>query len=93
MFGQPKVLDLDEPNSNLDHDGEVALLQAMTELKRTGCTIVIVTHRPSLLGAVDLIAILRDGTLDKIGERDAILRELGVQPMPTPRPQQAATAG
>lgn len=93
VFGQPKVLVLDEPNSNLDHDGEIALLQAMTELKKAGCTIVIVTHRPSLLGAVDLIAILRDGTLDKIGERDAILRELGVQPMPTPRPPQAAAAG
>jgi ATP-binding cassette, subfamily C, bacterial exporter for protease/lipase len=89
VFGRPKLVVLDEPNSNLDHEGEQALLQAMTELKKQGCTIVIVTHRPSLLSAVDMVAIIREGTLDRVGERDAILRDLGVQAMPAPRPAQA----
>ena len=93
MFGYPKLVVLDEPNSNLDHEGEQALLQAMTELKKKGCTIVIVTHRPSLLSAVDMVAIIREGTLDRVGERDAILRDLNVQALPGPRPAQAGAAG
>ncbi len=93
VFGYPKLVVLDEPNSNLDHEGEQALLQAMTELKKKGCTIVIVTHRPSLLSAVDMVAIIREGTLDRVGERDAILRDLNVQALPGPRPAQAGAAG
>jgi ABC-type protease/lipase transport system fused ATPase/permease subunit len=84
---------LDEPNSNLDAEGEQALLQAISELKNDGCTVILVTHRPSLLGAVDMVAIIREGALDRIGERDAILKDLGVQAMPTPRPAQAGTGG
>ena len=92
-FGQPKFLVLDEPNSNLDNEGEQALLAAMDQLKRAGSTIIIVTHRPSLLSAVDMIAILRDGALDRIGERDKVLKDLGVQAMPAQRPQYAGMAG
>lgn len=93
VFGFPKLVVLDEPNSNLDHEGEQALLQAMTELKKKGCTIVIVTHRPSLLSAVDMIAIIREGALERVGDRDAILRDLNVQALPAPRPAQAGAAG
>ena len=93
VFGFPKLMVLDEPNSNLDHEGEQALLQAMTELKKKGCTIVIVTHRPSLLSAVDMIAIIRDGALERVGDRDAILRDLNVQALPSPRPAQAGATG
>ena len=92
VFGYPKLVVLDEPNSNLDHEGEQSLLQSMIELKKQGCTIVIVTHRPSLLSAVDMVAIMRDGTLEKVGERDAILRDLNVQAMPAPRTAHAAGA-
>ena len=73
-----QLLVLDEPNSNLDTTARSPCCR-LTELKKAGCTIVIVTHRPSLLGAVDMIAIMREGTLDKLGERDAVLRELGVR--------------
>lgn len=90
VFGQPKLVVLDEPNSNLDHEGEQALVHAITELKKQGCTVVIVTHRPTLLSAVDVVAILREGTLDRFGPRDEVLRDLGVQAM-QPRPAQAAT--
>ena len=93
VFGAPKLVVLDEPNSNLDHEGEQALLQAMSELKKDGCSIVIVTHRPSLLSAVDMVAIIREGTIERFGERDAILRELNVQAMPAPRPAQAGAVG
>jgi ATP-binding cassette subfamily C exporter for protease/lipase len=93
LFGSPKLVVLDEPNSNLDAEGEQALLQAISELKNDGSTVILVTHRPSLLGAVDMVAIIREGTLDRIGERDVVLKDLGVQAMPTPRPAQAGTAG
>jgi ABC-type protease/lipase transport system fused ATPase/permease subunit len=92
-FGRPKLVVLDEPNSNLDAEGEQALLQAISTLKNAGCTVILVTHRPSLLGAVDMVAIIREGVLERIGERDAILRELNVQAMPTPRPAQAGLGG
>ena len=88
-FGQPRFLVLDEPNSNLDNEGEQALLQALESLKRAGSTIVIVTHRPSLLNAVDMVAILREGTLDRFGERDKVLKDLGVQSISVARPHQA----
>jgi ABC-type protease/lipase transport system fused ATPase/permease subunit len=93
VFGHPKLVVLDEPNSNLDHEGEQALLQAMVELKKEGCTIVIVTHRPSLLSVVDMVAIIGEGTLERVGERDTILRDLNVQAMPAPRPAQAGAVG
>ena len=93
VFGQPRLVVLDEPNSNLDNEGEQALMHAITELKKAACTVVIVTHRPTLLSVVDVVAILREGTLEKFGERDAILRELGVQAMPTPRAMHSGSAG
>jgi PrtD family type I secretion system ABC transporter len=92
-FGRPKLVVLDEPNSNLDAEGEQALLQAIGTLKNAGCTVILVTHRPSLLGAVDMVAIIREGVLERIGERDAILRDLNVQAMPTPRSAQAGLGG
>ncbi|RZS47475.1 type I secretion system permease/ATPase [Sphaerotilus mobilis] len=76
LHGQPCLLVLDEPNSNLDAEGESALQQALAQAKARGITVVLVGHRPSMMRSVDQLAVLRDGTLDAFGPRDAVLARL-----------------
>lgn len=76
LYGQPALVVLDEPNSNLDDAGEVALVQAVRKLKAEGCTVVLVTHRPSILGAVDKLLFLKDGVQTLFGPRDQVLKTL-----------------
>jgi ABC-type protease/lipase transport system fused ATPase/permease subunit len=64
---------LDEPNANLDEDGEQALLAALRALKEGGVTVVMVAHRPSLLGGVDKVLMLREGAVEAFGPRAEIL--------------------
>jgi PrtD family type I secretion system ABC transporter len=67
LYGNPKLVVLDEPNSNLDSEGEAALIEAMRQLKQDGVTVVVVTHRPALLAVADKIMLLRDGAIEKLG--------------------------
>jgi PrtD family type I secretion system ABC transporter len=67
LYGEPRLVVLDEPNSNLDTDGETALLETVRRLKAEGVTVVAVTHRPSLLAAMDKVILLRDGAVEKQG--------------------------
>lgn len=76
VYGQPKLIVLDEPNSNLDDQGERALALAMQQLKAAGTTLFVITHRTSVLGAVDKLMVLRDGALAMFGPRDQVLVEL-----------------
>lgn len=85
VYGQPKLIVLDEPNSNLDDQGERALALAMQQLKAAGTTLFVITHRTSVLGAVDKLMVLRDGALAMFGPRDQVLVELQ-------KAQQAAVA-
>ncbi|MEO1197719.1 MAG: type I secretion system permease/ATPase [Pseudomonadota bacterium] len=78
LFGEPKLIVLDEANAFLDVDGEAALLRAIAAMRDKGCAVILVTHRPSLLGPIDKVAIMRDGKLTRYGPRDEILRELNV---------------
>ncbi len=64
LYGQPKLLILDEPNSNLDHMGEQALVSAIRDAKREGAAILLITHRPAVLAAVDRILTLKNGTIE-----------------------------
>jgi ATP-binding cassette subfamily C protein len=73
FFGDPRLVVLDEPNSNLDTPGEQALARALVRAKEKGITVVAVTQRPTLLKSVDKIMILRDGAVQAIGKRDDIL--------------------
>ncbi|UVJ44417.1 type I secretion system permease/ATPase [Pseudomonas sp. LS1212] len=82
LYGQPALVVLDEPNSNLDEAGEAALVQAVGKLKAAGSTVVLVTHRPSILGVVDKLLFLRDGVQQLFGLRDQVLKAL--LPPPTP---------
>jgi len=74
LYGEPKLLVLDEPNSNLDEVGEKALLEAIVQMRQKGCTIVIVAHRRTVLQVVDLLLLLRDGVAEKFGPRDEVLK-------------------
>jgi PrtD family type I secretion system ABC transporter len=77
LYMSPKVIVLDEPNSNLDSAGEKALAEAIIGAKNSGATVIVVSHRPSLIANTDNIAVLRNGNLVKVGPRDDILKELG----------------
>jgi ABC-type protease/lipase transport system fused ATPase/permease subunit len=76
LYGTPKLLVLDEPNSNLDQDGENALVKAVVEMKRAGSTVVLVTHRPNILSIVDKILLLVDGQSAMYGPRDQVVAAL-----------------
>jgi PrtD family type I secretion system ABC transporter len=73
LYGDPKLVVLDEPNANLDHQGEEALVRALQGLKADGVTVVIIAHRPSLLAGVDKLLVLREGTVDRFGTRSEIM--------------------
>ncbi|UEM22401.1 type I secretion system permease/ATPase [Skermanella mucosa] len=86
LFGNPRLVVLDEPNSNLDIEGEQALTRAVSQLKADAATVIVITHRPSILVAVDRIIGLRDGTVEMDGPRGEILARI----FPPPgRPAQA----
>lgn len=76
VFGNPKLLVLDEPNANLDQAGETALGQAIAALKGRGCALIIVGHRPSTLAHADTILLMSNGTAAMFGPRDEVLAAL-----------------
>ena len=76
VYDQPRLVVLDEPNSNLDGDGEQALLGALTALKAAGSTVVVVTHRPALVQHADKVLLLRDGQIETFGLRQEVFAQL-----------------
>lgn len=79
LYGKPKLVVLDEPNANLDVEGERALRNAISAIAKAGATVMVVTHRPALLEAADRIAVLHGGRLISEGPRDTILRPQAVE--------------
>jgi ATP-binding cassette, subfamily C, bacterial exporter for protease/lipase len=76
MYGDPSVIVLDEPNSNLDDVGEAALVKAVQDLKAQGKTVFLITHRTQVIGVADRILILREGTIQSYGPRDEVIASL-----------------
>lgn len=79
MYGDPSLIVLDEPNSNLDDVGEQALLAAIVDLRKRGKTIILITHRTSIIAATTKLLLLRDGVRQMFGPTDQILAELSKQ--------------
>ncbi|MGN6142592.1 MAG: type I secretion system permease/ATPase [Mesorhizobium sp.] len=76
FFGNPRLVVLDEPNSNLDGSGDAALLRALSHAKREKITVITITQRPSLLNCVDKILLLSNGTVAMFGVREEVLKAL-----------------
>ncbi|MBD8793250.1 type I secretion system permease/ATPase [Pseudomonas syringae] len=79
LYGSPRLIVLDEPNSNLDEVGERALSVALQKVKETGATVFIISHRPSILSRLDRVMVLSDGTISMYGAREQVIAELAQQ--------------
>lgn len=76
VYGHPSLIVLDEPNASLDDVGEAALVKSIAALKQAGCTVVLITHRTSIISSVDKILLLRDGQVAAFGPRDEVINAL-----------------
>ncbi len=76
LFGNPVLLVLDEPNSNLDNDGTLALNTAIRSTKESGGAVLIMAHRPAAIQECDLLLVIEDGMRRAFGPRDQVLREM-----------------
>jgi PrtD family type I secretion system ABC transporter len=76
LYGDPFLVVLDEPNSNLDSEGDEALASAMADVRRRGGIVVVVAHRPSALGNVDMILAVAGGRVAAVGPREQVLQRV-----------------
>jgi ATP-binding cassette, subfamily C, type I secretion system permease/ATPase len=76
VYGDPSLVVLDEPSSNLDTDGDASLLACISDLKMRGATVVIISHRPNTLGVVDKLLVLKEGTAEIFGPRNEVIGQL-----------------
>jgi ATP-binding cassette subfamily C protein EexD len=76
LYGNPQLIVLDEPNSNLDQEGDAALMQALSATKREGRTLVVVSHRKNVLGLADRVLVMGEGQIALYGDRDKVLAAL-----------------
>ena len=88
LYGDPFLLVLDEPNANLDNDGEASLDRALRAAKERGAVAIVIAHRPSALAACDKVLVLAEGMQKAFGPRDAILRKVALRPVPPATEQQ-----
>ncbi len=82
FFGNPRLLVLDEPNSNLDTAGDQALANAIRHAGENGITVVVITQKPSLLSVVDKIMVMADGNIATFGFRQQVLAQLAQRTKP-----------
>ncbi|ODT86882.1 type I secretion system permease/ATPase [Phenylobacterium sp. SCN 70-31] len=76
LLGNPAFVVLDEPNANLDAEGEDALMRAIDAMKANGATVVIISHKPGVFRAADKMLVLRDGRVELFGPRDQVMARL-----------------
>ena len=85
----PFLVVLDEPNSNLDSEGDEALTNAVLSVRARGGIIIVIAHRPSAIAGVDLLLVMRDGRQQAMGPKDQILAKLVKPPAPATAPIKA----
>ncbi len=76
LYGNPRLVVLDEPNANLDGEGEEALMRTMRDLKAEGVTLLVVSHRPSLLAGIDKVLVMREGLVEMFGPRAEVIAKV-----------------
>ncbi|MES0827429.1 ATP-binding cassette domain-containing protein [Ruegeria sp. SCP11] len=86
IFGKPRYVILDEPNSNLDAAGDDALSQAIVSLRERGSTVVVMAHRPSAISAVNKVLVLHSGRVAEFGDKEKILQKTVRPPQSKPAP-------
>ena len=91
VYNNPKLMILDEPNSNLDDQGEKELVEAINRIKQVGCTVIVITHRTMVLKCVDKILVIKDGLAVAFGPKDDVLASL-MAPAKAPAPAIASGA-
>jgi PrtD family type I secretion system ABC transporter len=82
IYREPSLVLLDEPNANLDSEGDAALVRALLELKAQSTTIVFITHRPGLIAYADTLLLLRGGEPEMFGPRQYIMEQLKLRAVP-----------
>lgn len=90
LFGNPRLIVLDEPNSNLDGESEAILLHSLARAKQAGATLILVSHRPGLVQVADKVLVLRDGAAELYGPRAEVMKRLMAPPRPTEVPPPGA---
>lgn len=78
LYGDPFLIVLDEPNSNLDGEGDLALTRAIEDAKARGAIVVVVAHRPSAIAALDKLLLMENGRQVKFGPKNDVLQAIGV---------------
>ena len=86
LFRDPFLVVLDEPNSNLDADGDAALTRAIRSVRERRGIVVVVAHRPSAIAAIDRVAVMANGRLQAFGPKDEVLNKTTVQAPPASKP-------
>ena len=94
LYGDPMIVILDEPNSNLDNEGSVALNSAIKQMKADGRSVLIMAHRPAAIQECDMLLVIDKGTMTAFGPKDDVLREMvanhqDIQKSGTPRMPQS----
>nr|WP_011116746.1 type I secretion system permease/ATPase [Ruegeria sp. PR1b]AAN05140.1 RB119 [Ruegeria sp. PR1b] len=93
LYGNPRIVILDEPNSNLDNDGSVALNQAVRQLKAAGTSVLLIAHRPAALEECDMLLVIEKGEMAAFGPREQVIKQFSApKPAKAPAPQPAPAA-
>jgi ATP-binding cassette subfamily C protein len=91
IYGDPFLVVLDEPNSNLDNEGERALTAAILGIKARGGIVVVIAHRPSALAGADLVLVMSEGRVQSFGPKEEVLNKV-LRPVPAPQAEPRVAA-
>ena len=81
LYGNPKIIVLDEPNSNLDATGDEALAAAIAAMRARGSTVIVMAHRPSAIAAVSKVMLLHNGAVAQFGPKEEVMQPSGRMPV------------
>jgi ATP-binding cassette subfamily C protein/ATP-binding cassette subfamily C protein EexD len=93
LYGDPRLVILDEPDSSLDGDAQARLLAGLASLKSLGATVVLVSHRPNLVQGVDKVLVMADGAAEMFGPRAEVLAKLRLRSVPQAAPPATSLPG